>query len=349
MQQNKKNNSRLPYVLLSVMLVASLVLSQPSVAERGHRTLASDSLVTDTATVDTLVADTAAADTVVLNQEIWPCVTVGASMPKSFRARKTNVISRSDSLQAVFDTLCTSGRPLRVLHLGDSHVAGKTFPMTIKAELEAAWGVSFNDTTGHGIQYSYMAKNGATATSFLTDARMQLVEEKQPDLLILSFGTNECHGMGYKETLHEQELDEVIGRLRSHCPKAKMLLTTPPGDYLTTRRVTYPVNKQTGKRQRVVRRYKKPNPMSARCATLLDKYGEEKGLAVWNLNAIAGGATAVQNWIAARMMRNDRIHFTPAGYALQGRLFSEALLTAYNDYINAHNAAVATNAHPIEN
>ena len=331
--QQHPNNSRLPYAVLSLLLVASLVLSQPSVAESSQQGPCHDSLTTDS---------------LPLTAEVWPCVKVGTSIPKSFRARKTNVITRSDSLQSVFDTLCTSGRPLRVLHLGDSHVAGKTFPQTIKAELEAAWGEAFDDSTGQGISYSYMAKNGATATSFLTDARLQQIETKQPDLIILSFGTNECHGMGYREEQHLQELTEVVDRLRSHCPHAALLLTTPPGDYLTTRRVTYPVNKTTGKKQRVVRSYKKPNPMSARCATLLDRYGAEKGFAVWNLNAITGGATAVQNWIAARMMRNDRIHFTPAGYTLQGKLFCEALLTAYNDYINAHNAAVATPSSPIE-
>ena len=332
MQQNKQRG-RWPYIVLTALLLVALMLPQPALAQ------SCDSLFTD---------DVVATDSMALAEEMWTSVDVKASLPKSFRARKTNVITRSDSLQSVFDTLCHSGRPLRVLHLGDSHVAGKTFPQTVKAQLEAAWGSSEDDSTGRGIHYSYMAKNGATAMNFLTDARLLLVEEKQPDLIILSFGTNECHGMGYREEQHLQELSDVVDRLRSHCPEAVVLLTTPPGDYLVTRRVTYPVNKKTGKKQRVVRRYKKPNPMTARCATLLDKYGAEQGFAVWNLNAITGGPTAVHNWIAAHMMRNDRIHFTPAGYELQGKLFSEALLSAYNDYINAHNAAVTTTPSAIE-
>ena len=329
MQQNKQRG-RWPYTVLTALLFVTLLLPQTTAAQ------SCDSL---------FVADSIATDSVALPEPLWTCVKVNASMPKSFRARKMNLITRSDSLQPVFDTLCHSGRPLRVLHLGDSHVAGKTFPQTIKAQLEKAWGT---DSTGRGISYSYMAKNGATALNFLTDARLLAVEQKQPDLIILSFGTNECHGMGYLEKQHQQELTEVVDRLRQHCPKTVMMLTTPPGDYLVTRRVTYPLNKKTGKKQRVVRRYKKPNPMSARCATLLDKYAAEEGFAVWNLNAITGGPTAVHNWIAAHMMRSDRIHFTPAGYELQGKLFSEALLSAYNDYINAHNAAVTTTPSAIE-
>ena len=321
---------------LLLLLIAGVLLPTISVAQVDSE----EAIVVP----DTLAVDT---DTLTLTAEIWPCVKVGTSIPKSFRARKANVITHSDSLQGVFDTLCTSGRPLRILHLGDSHVAGKTFPLTIKSHLEAAWGEASN--ASQGISYSYLAKNGATAMNFLTDDRLLLVEKKNPDLIILSFGTNECHGMGYNEETHLQELNKVIERLQNHCPQTAILLTTPPGDYLTTRRVTYPIDKKTGKRQCVVRRYKKPNPMSTRCAALLDKYGEENGLPVWNLNAITGGATAVHNWIAARMMRSDRIHFTPAGYELQGKLFCEALLTAYTDYINAHNAAVANIQHPIDN
>ena len=32
-------------------------------------------------------------------------------------------------------------------------------------------------------------------------------------------------------------------------------------------------------------------------------------------------------------MRPDRIHFTPEGYTLQGRLLGEAILSAYNQYL----------------
>ena len=81
-------------------------------------------------------------------------------------------------------------------------------------------------------------------------------------------------------------------------------------------------HKRTGRVRTVLR----PNPMSARCATLIEQVGEQRGLPVWNLFEICGGAEAAQrNWEAAHYMRPDRVHFTPAGYEVQGRMLAEAL------------------------
>ena len=78
--------------------------------------------------------------------------------------------------------------------------------------------------------------------------------------------------------------------------------------------------------------------MTAKCAEVIRTFGREKGLAVWDLNAIAGGDSSASNWVAARLMRPDRIHFTPEGYRLHGCLLGEAILSAYNSYLTAATA-----------
>lgn len=83
--------------------------------------------------------------------------------------------------------------------------------------------------------------------------------------------------------------------------------------------------------------------MSVRCAAELESFGEEHGLPVWDLNTIAGGDDAQRNWKSASLMRPDRIHFTPEGYTLQGRLLGEAILSAYNQYLR--NNQSTTNNH----
>ncbi len=263
----------------------------------------------------------------------WQPVEVDSSMPSSFRDRKPNVINRADALYGVFDILCHSGRPLRVLQLGDSHVAGGDYPAAVRSTLEEAWGKAENDTAGYGIVYKYIARNGATAAQFATTDRMKQVAAARPDLIILSFGTNECHGMGYREELHRVQLEDFYEMLCETCPEAIVMITTPPGDYLTSRRVTYVRRSKGGRRRRVVRSNSKVNPMSARCAAALESFGAEHNLAVWDLNTIVGGDVAVRNWTAAHMMRPDRIHFTAEGYQLHGRLLGEAILHAYNDYL----------------
>ena len=162
---------------------------------------------------------------------------------------------------------------------------------------------------------------------------MEKVAQKNPDLIILSFGTNECHGMGYREAQHREQLENFYAMLKETCPDAVIMMTTPPGDYLTTRSVKYVRRGSGKKRRKVTRSVSRVNPMSVRCAAELESFGEEHGLPVWDLNTIAGGDDAQRNWKSASLMRPDRIHFTPEGYTLQGRLLGEAILSAYNQYL----------------
>lgn len=241
----------------------------------------------------------------------WQTVEVENIMPESFENTQANVVTRAEALKPVFDTLCHSGRALRVLQLGDSHTAGKHFPKSVRQRLCNALGDVANDSVDRGVVYKYFAKNGATTNYFATDAWMERVAENNPDLIILSFGTNECHGMGYLEDRHEADLQKLYDMLTQTCPNAVIMLTTPPGDYLNGR----------------------PNPMNSRCVAELEKFGAEHNMPVWNLYTIFGGESALANWRSANMLRPDRIHYQPEGYVLHGNMLGDAILTAYNNYI----------------
>lgn len=254
------------------------------------------------------------------------------SLLHSFIHAQTDSILRHNLLDNVFDTLCSGKRPLRVLHIGDSHVAGKSLPMSIKQYLTDAFGMAESDSLGKGIYFSYIAKNGATALNFLTPERMKNIESKNADLVIMSFGTNECHGMGYKEEEHLTSLSAAVDSVCRLCPNATILLTTPPGDYLT-KRTRYYIKGKDGKRYRRYRSSRNPNPMTVRCAALIRSFAEQHEMPVWDLNSIAGGDMAVRNWQKYNMMRKDYIHFYPEGYNFQGRMFGEAFIKAYNSYL----------------
>lgn len=264
-----------------------------------------------------------------------PKVEVSSSMPSSFRERKENCVLQPDSLFRLFDLTASKERPLRVLHIGDSHVKAGSFSEALKEKLQAAFGAADTDSATSGIRFSYIGSNGATTARFLTDSYKQRFADFKPDLIVLSLGTNECHGWGYREESHRPELESFLDFLQAACPAAVILLTTPPGDYLSRSTVSY-VYRGKGsnrKRRRVVRSHRTPNPMSTRCAALIDSVGKERGLPVWDLQTICGGEAAVRNYVAAGLMRPDRIHFTPEGYQLHGHLLGEAILNAYNDYV----------------
>lgn len=247
-------------------------------------------------------------------------------LPHSFRHTGLNLINRPETLQPFYELLVNGQRPVRILHLGDSHVAAKSFPYAVRDELQNAWGKAESDSAAGGVCYDYMARNGATIYKFLTDERLEQIAQKQPDLIILSFGTNEAHGMGYLEQQHDRELSAKLDALEDACPNATLLLTTPPGDYLSRRHVSY--RRSRGRKRRVVSYSSRPNPMSMRCAALIDSVGERRNLAVWDLNTIAGGEVAVRNYVADGLMNKDRVHFTPQGYALHGQWLAQALITA---------------------
>lgn len=252
-----------------------------------------------------------------------------SSMPSSFRDRQTNAINHPERMQPVVEILAHRTRPLRVLHLGDSHVAGRTFPTTLKETLQKYLGVAGASAETPGIEFSYIGSNGATTKRFMTDSYMNRIADKLPDLLIVSLGTNEAHGMGYREEQHRRELDAFFARLRKAAPDATILLTTPPGDYLTSSYINYRKTSRSSRRVRQVSYSKRPNPMSSRCARLISEYGEDNGMPVWDLFSICGGEQSAQrNWVSGHYMRPDRIHFEHAGYAVHGKLLGEAIAKA---------------------
>lgn len=264
-----------------------------------------------------------------------PKVNVSNSMPSSFRERKANSVLQPDGLHRLFDIIATKEHPLRVLHIGDSHVKAGTFPAALEETLQTAFGVAGTDSAGSGIRFTHIGSNGATTARFLTESYEQRFASFDPDLIVLSLGTNECHGWGYREESHRPQLEQFLDFLEAACPGAVVLLTTPPGDYLSRSTVSY-VYRGRGRsrrRRRVTRTHRTPNPMSSRCAALIASVGKERGLPVWDLQTICGGEAAMRNYVAAGLMRPDRIHFTPEGYQLHGHLLGEAILNAYNDYV----------------
>lgn len=265
--------------------------------------------------------------------ERWQEAKLQASLPGGFAHTAPNILEGADRLGRVFDVLTRSGRALKVVQLGDSHVAGGTYPAAVRTTLEKVWGRAEGDSLSVGLRFNYLAQNGATAEGFITPQRAQQIAEMTPDLIIVSFGTNECHGMGYDPQAHRRQLETVYDRLTEACPEAVIMLTTPPGDYLS--RTTTQAVRRGSRTHRRRTSLRGANPMTAKCAEVIRTFGSEKGLAVWNLNAIAGGDSSASNWVAAKLMRPDRIHFTPEGYRLHGNLLGEAILSAYNSYLTA--------------
>jgi len=201
---------------------------------------------------------------------------------------------------------------LRFFHIGDSHIRGDILPNTIKQHLEKLF---------PSISYKHYGINGATCLTFTHDERIKRVIREQPDVLILSFGTNESHNRRYNGTVHYHQIDELIIKIRRELPDVVFLFTTPPGSYERIR----------GRRGRFYRE----NLKTAQASQTIIQYAKDKGYAYWDLYEVAGGrGEACKNWQSAKLMRRDHVHYFPEGYILQGELFSDAFINYYNQYVS---------------
>ncbi|WP_223650224.1 GDSL-type esterase/lipase family protein [Hymenobacter psoromatis] len=156
-----------------------------------------------------------------------------------------------------------------------------------------------------GIIYNTIGVNGTAVRHFacapLFFEQLPLLE---PDLFIISLGTNDAYSAGFDPDLFARQLDSLINGLRRRCPRAEVLLAAPPDSYRA-------------------RRYR--NPDLERLRTVLRAYAQAHDLAYWDLAAVQGGYGSMRQWRAAGLAQADLVHFTHAGYDLQGLLLYLAL------------------------
>ena len=165
-------------------------------------------------------------------------IAVQTSFPSAFRETgRDEIIDSIALLTPVFERLRQvraglSEDTVRILHIGDSHVRGHIYPQTTGTLLKETFGA---------VSYTDMGVNGATCLTFTHPGRIADIAAMKPELLILSFGTNESHNRRYNVNLHYNQMDELVKLLRDSLPDVPILLTTPPGSYesFRQRRQTY--------------------------------------------------------------------------------------------------------------
>jgi lysophospholipase L1-like esterase len=156
-----------------------------------------------------------------------------------------------------------------------------------------------------GLFYHAIGVNGAAVRHY---NRYPLFFEQlpllQPDLFIVSLGTNDAFNAGFDPVRFAGQLDTLVSGLRRRCPEAEVLLTAPADSYRA-------------------RRYR--NPDLERLRTVLRTYAQAHDLAYWDFAAVQGGYGSMRAWRQAGLAQADLVHFTHAGYDLQGLLLYLAL------------------------
>ncbi|RZK62655.1 MAG: hypothetical protein EOO59_01950 [Hymenobacter sp.] len=156
-----------------------------------------------------------------------------------------------------------------------------------------------------GVLYHAIGINGAQVHQYNRTpqfwAQLPLL---QPDLVVISLGTNDVYYPKYTLARFAAQLDTLVRRLRQRCPTAEVLLVAPADSYRA-------------------RRYR--NPEFGRVAAMLRAYAQAHDLAYWDFAAVQGGYGSMARWRAAGLAQADFIHFTRTGYDVQGLLLYLAL------------------------
>lgn len=166
-----------------------------------------------------------------------------------------------------------------------------------------------------GIVYHSIGVNGGKFSDFAR-ARFFARElaDLNPDLIILSFGTNEAQGKQSARYLYQQ-IEVLVDQLRQFAPNAYFLFTTPADSYLKGRGF---------------------NPYMSQISEVIGQFARDKNYAVWDLFHLSGGEKSAQNWKSSGLMSSDSVHYSKTGYAVQGKLFYQSLIRAYNDFVHNH-------------
>lgn len=216
--------------------------------------------------------------------------------------QRFSVIPASDKSEYMVTTLQLS-QDSDTLHIWGCQDSQTEVPYTI------LYGVSLENEQNTGILYHSIGVNGAKYTHYNQSRYFfsQLME-LEPDLVIVSLGTNESMSKVESAGQFQDEVEKFLELLRRTLPQSSVLLTTPP---------------DIGE---------KPLPLSQQVGAVLKESTVNHSLSCWDFQSVMGGPGSVKAWRIRNLVKEDMVHFTRQGYELQAELLWDAMMEAYKRY-----------------
>ncbi len=141
------------------------------------------------------------------------------------------------------------------------------------------------------------------------------VSHRDPDLVVMFYGTNEATDADQPIERYENNLRAVLDRISIVAPRASCLLMGP-GDF--------PRKREDGtweNRERI------DEIIEAQRRVAIDH-----GCGFWDAKAFMGGELSMTRWASAQppMAKSDHIHFTKRGYVRLGMALVDAMMVDYD-------------------
>lgn len=143
-----------------------------------------------------------------------------------------------------------------------------------------------------GAQFSHLIQH-----TILWKEHLKLLN---PDLLIISYGTNEAYNGNFDSNAYSKQINRFLNEIREIIPSISILLTSPP---------------DTRSRNRI------PKMQNA----IVESQSKVQS-SFYDLNKVMGGFGSFQPWYENDLFLKDKLHLNKAGYQLQAKLFMLALI-----------------------
>jgi lysophospholipase L1-like esterase len=173
-----------------------------------------------------------------------------------------------------------------------------------------------------GVFYHSIGINGAKFCSYnqCPEDFYQQIASLNPDLVIISMGTNEAMLKTIDEYQLHSDISDFVFNIRHSSPNTAVIFTTPVETFA-----------KTGRKTSIL-----PNHRVGKIRNIIANFAEKNGYPYWDLYNIAGGKDSALEWNKKKLFVKDRIHLTQRGYEYQGELLFEAIVKSYNQYIKAN-------------
>jgi lysophospholipase L1-like esterase len=200
----------------------------------------------------------------------------------------------------------------------------KKIQLLVSGNPVQVFGVVFGRDT-RGLTYDSIGLNGASTTvmsrAFKPDTFSAALEHRNPDLVVINYGTNESGFPSYVEMQYEGELIRAIGRVRAALPNTSVLIMSPMdrgersgGDSITTMRAIPEI------------------------VAIQQRVAERTGCGFFNTYQAMGGSGTMAQWYNRHppMVGADLIHPSPQGARIVAQLLTGQLLIGYERYMQNH-------------
>ena len=164
-----------------------------------------------------------------------------------------------------------------------------------------------NNNITNGIVYNSLGVSGSNLNSIVNNNSLLIgdITTYQPDLIILSYGSNDLYRKSFEEKEYKHKIESFINSVSIKHPNVCFLITSPPDS-----------------------RYKNKIPINF--SKIKNVYIQvalnNNNVAYWDLRTIMGGNKSILQWLKLKLASFDKLHYTKDGYILQANLLMNAML-----------------------